>query len=112
LAYLYEEVVGRRGGTLIITADHGNAEEQIDHVSGKSHTAHTTNPVPFIIITPQRTNLFTKSVMPYVITDAWRDACTKHCPLSVSLGLSSIAPTMLTYLGFSIPSVMNKESLI
>lgn len=112
LAYLYEKVVGRHGGTLIITADHGNAEEQINHISGQSHTAHTTNPVPFIIITPQPSHLFKKSVQPFVITDAWNDACSKQCPLSQSLGLSNIAPTILTYLRFTIPSVMNNESLI
>lgn len=112
LAFLYEEVVGRRGGTLIVTADHGNAEEQIDHISGQPHTAHTTNPVPFIIITPKRCNPFKKSLESYIITDAWRDACAKTCPLNQELGLSNIAPTILTYLGFSVPSVMNKESLI
>jgi len=35
------------GGTTIITADHGNAEQMIDPQSGGPHTAHTTNPVPF-----------------------------------------------------------------
>lgn len=34
---------------LLITADHGNAEQMLDPVTGNPHTAHTTNPVPFII---------------------------------------------------------------
>ncbi len=40
-----------RGGAWIITADHGNAETMIDPLSGGPHTYHTTNPVPFILVT-------------------------------------------------------------
>jgi 2,3-bisphosphoglycerate-independent phosphoglycerate mutase len=40
------------GATLLITADHGNCELMIDPVSGGPHTAHTTNPVPFLIVGP------------------------------------------------------------
>ena len=36
------------GATVLITADHGNCEMMIDPVSGGPHTAHTTNPVPFV----------------------------------------------------------------
>ncbi len=36
-------------GTLLITADHGNVEQMIDLKTGEPHTAHTTNPVPFIV---------------------------------------------------------------
>jgi 2,3-bisphosphoglycerate-independent phosphoglycerate mutase len=36
-------------GTLVITADHGNCEQMIDYATGEPHTAHTTNPVPFIV---------------------------------------------------------------
>ena len=36
---------------MLVTADHGNAEMMIDPVSGGPHTAHTTNPVPFILAT-------------------------------------------------------------
>ncbi len=39
-----------RGGAWIITADHGNAETMIDPVTGGAHTYHTTNPVPFILL--------------------------------------------------------------
>jgi len=38
------------GGSMIITADHGNAEMMVDPATGGPHTAHTTNPVPFILI--------------------------------------------------------------
>jgi 2,3-bisphosphoglycerate-independent phosphoglycerate mutase len=43
--------VKQRGGSLLVTADHGNAEMLIDPKTGGPHTAHTTNPVPFILIT-------------------------------------------------------------
>ena len=45
-----EKAVRARGGAMLITADHGNAEMMIDPVTGGPHTAHTTNPVPFIVI--------------------------------------------------------------
>ncbi len=45
------QAVKQRGGSLLVTADHGNAEMLIDPVTGGPHTAHTTNPVPFILIT-------------------------------------------------------------
>ena len=37
------------GGAMIVTADHGNCEVMVDPVTGKPHTAHTTNPVPVIL---------------------------------------------------------------
>ena len=40
------EAVLARGGTVLITADHGNCELMVDPESGEPHTAHTTNPVP------------------------------------------------------------------
>ena len=45
--------VRAQGANWIITADHGNAEMLIDPVSGGPHTSHTTNPVPFILVTDQ-----------------------------------------------------------
>jgi len=45
--------VKQHGASWIITADHGNAEMLIDPVTGGPHTAHTTNPVPFILVTEQ-----------------------------------------------------------
>jgi 2,3-bisphosphoglycerate-independent phosphoglycerate mutase len=47
------DAVRAHGGSWIITADHGNAEMLIDPVTGGPHTAHTTNPVPFILVTDQ-----------------------------------------------------------
>jgi 2,3-bisphosphoglycerate-independent phosphoglycerate mutase len=47
------QAIKQHGARWIITADHGNAEMLIDPVSGGPHTAHTTNPVPFILVTDQ-----------------------------------------------------------
>jgi 2,3-bisphosphoglycerate-independent phosphoglycerate mutase len=47
------QAVKQRGAPWFITADHGNAEMLIDPVTGGPHTAHTTNPVPFILVTDQ-----------------------------------------------------------
>lgn len=56
LGRIYNAVRGA-GANWIITADHGNAEMLIDPVSGGPHTAHTTNPVPFILVTEQGRNV-------------------------------------------------------
>ncbi|MEO6805973.1 MAG: 2,3-bisphosphoglycerate-independent phosphoglycerate mutase [Edaphobacter sp.] len=52
LGRIYQEI-HQRGGTLLVTADHGNAEMLIDPATGGPHTAHTTNPVPFLYITEE-----------------------------------------------------------
>ena len=44
------QTLKQRGGSMLITADHGNAELMIDPVTGGPHTAHTTNPVPVILV--------------------------------------------------------------
>jgi 2,3-bisphosphoglycerate-independent phosphoglycerate mutase len=45
-----ELAVRAKGGAMLITADHGNAEMMIDPATGGPHTYHTTNPVPFIVV--------------------------------------------------------------
>ena len=45
-----EKAARAKGGAILIAADHGNAEMMIDPVTGGPHTAHTTNPVPFIVV--------------------------------------------------------------
>ncbi|MBS1815634.1 MAG: 2,3-bisphosphoglycerate-independent phosphoglycerate mutase [Acidobacteria bacterium] len=52
LGQIYQEL-RRVGGAWLITADHGNAEMLIDPKTGGPHTAHTTNPVPFILVTEE-----------------------------------------------------------
>jgi 2,3-bisphosphoglycerate-independent phosphoglycerate mutase len=44
------QTMKQRGGSMLITADHGNAELMVDPVTGGPHTAHTTNPVPVILV--------------------------------------------------------------
>lgn len=76
-----------RGGTVIITADHGNAEQMIDPETGQIFTAHTTNPVPVILIGDDKR------------------------PLREGGSLRDIAPTMLGILGLEIPSQMTGRDL-
>ncbi len=77
-----------RGGAWIITADHGNAETMIDPVTGGPHTYHTTNPVPFILATPD-----------------------DHLKLRPGGSLRDIAPTMLGVLGVPEPGEMTGHDL-
>lgn len=49
-----ERAVRAQGGAMIVTADHGNAELMVDPATGGPHTAHTTNPVPFILVADPR----------------------------------------------------------
>lgn len=57
LALLYNQVVEKMNGTLYIMADHGNAENMYDEVAQQPRTAHTTNPVPFIMIQKNLANV-------------------------------------------------------
>ncbi len=84
-----EAAVSDAGGALLITADHGNAETMRDAATGEPHTAHTTNPVPLIMVNP-----------PGPVT-------------GLSDGsLADIAPTILSLLGLSQPNEMTGRSLI
>jgi len=92
LEKIYHELVEKLNGTLFITADHGNAEEQIDS-AGNPHTAHTKNPVPFVMI---RKNLAHKIL---------------HTQTSNHKGLANIAPTILQSMGLEIPSQMTQTTI-
>ncbi len=81
------KAVEAAGGQMLITADHGNAEQMRDPATGQAHTAHTNLPVPLIYVGD-------KSVK------------------SVDGGkLSDIAPTMLTLMGMEIPQEMTGKPL-
>lgn len=54
-------VFRERGGHILVTADHGNAEEMFDYDGLVPHTAHTTNPVPFLLISEQYKNATLKT---------------------------------------------------
>lgn len=75
------------GGEMLITADHGNAEQMFDNDTAQAHTAHTTNPVPFVYVGRPATAAATGS-------------------------LEDVAPTMLYLMGLPIPSEMSGRTLI
>ncbi len=51
-----ETFVRERGGLMLITADHGNAEQMFDPITNGPHTAHTLNPVPCILVSDAHKN--------------------------------------------------------
>ncbi len=75
------------GFTALITADHGNLEMMVDHNTGQPHTAHTTNPVPFILV--------------------GRDAGLRDGGL-----LADVAPTVLDLMGIPKPEEMTGKGLM
>ena len=82
--------VSDQGGMVILTADHGNAEEMIDRKHGGPHTAHTSsNPVPVLLIDPERPQVGLKDGI-----------------------LADVAPTILTLLNIPIPEEMTGECLL
>ncbi|MFR3834361.1 MAG: 2,3-bisphosphoglycerate-independent phosphoglycerate mutase [Eubacterium sp.] len=76
-------------GVLFICADHGNAEKMIDYETGAPHTAHTTNPVPFILVNAD---------------PSWK--------LREGGCLADIAPTLIEVMGMEQPKEMTGKSLI
>lgn len=84
------QAVLEQGGVAIVTADHGNAEQMADPADGCPFTAHTTNPVPFILIG--------ESVRNIRLREGGR--------------LCDIAPTMLEILGLEKPAEMGGKSII
>src|SRR6266513_1899317 len=84
-----EPAVRAKGGALLITADHGNAELMIDPATGGPHTAHTTNPVPLIVVADNK-NRF--SIKP-------------------NGSLRDISPPVLGMLGIPQPKEMTGEDL-
>jgi len=78
------------GGGLLITADHGNAEQMIDYETGKPFTAHTTYPVPLYLVVPQ----------------------LAHVRLRSDGILADVAPTILDVLHIAQPKDMSGRTLI
>ncbi len=75
------------GGEVIITADHGNAEQMLDRSTHQAHTAHTLNPVPFLYV-------------------------GRPAKLAETGALRDIAPSLLTLMGLPQPIEMTGHSLI
>jgi 2,3-bisphosphoglycerate-independent phosphoglycerate mutase len=81
------EATLQTGGLLAVTADHGNAEEEIDD-AGNPITAHTTNPVPFVLI-----------------------ANGLHGTMTSGGKLGDVAPTLLHLMGLRVPKKMTGTNL-
>ena len=81
--------VEKHGGKILITADHGNAEQMVDDDGHTPHTAHTTNPVPLILAGSNVSGVKLKNGR-----------------------LCDIAPTILKILGLDKPLEMTGDSLI
>jgi 2,3-bisphosphoglycerate-independent phosphoglycerate mutase len=78
----------RRGATLLITADHGNCELMIDPMTDGPHTAHTTNPVPFVLVDDEARG-----------------------PLRQGAALCDVGPTVLRLLDVQPPPAMTGRDL-
>ena len=82
------QALAKQGGTLLITADHGNAEEMFDDNTRQAHTAHTSEPVPFLYV-------------------------GKEWHFTQSTGsLADVAPTLLVLLGIEPPTEMTGHVLL
>jgi len=82
------DAVAARGGAALVLADHGNAEVMVDPETGAPHTAHTTNPVPCVLVG------------------------RPGARLAGGGRLADVAPTILDLLGLARPAAMTGESLI
>jgi 2,3-bisphosphoglycerate-independent phosphoglycerate mutase len=83
------EAITAAGGCLLISSDHGNAEQMDDPATGQAHTAHTMNRVPVILAG----------------APAWVGALSDGC-------LADITPTILELMNLSQPVEMTGQSLI
>jgi 2,3-bisphosphoglycerate-independent phosphoglycerate mutase len=83
-----EAAISSVGGELIITSDHGNADQMIDYEHNQPFTAHTKNPVPFIIVSHKKYKMKKGGL------------------------LADVAPTVLELLDIEKPQEMTGESLI
>jgi 2,3-bisphosphoglycerate-independent phosphoglycerate mutase len=81
------EAIRVAGGALLVTADHGNCEMMRDPLTGGPHTAHTTNPVPVLLMSSEQG----------MLSDG---------------RLADIAPTLLALMGLSKPAEMEGSSLL
>jgi 2,3-bisphosphoglycerate-independent phosphoglycerate mutase len=82
----------RAGARLLVTADHGNCEMMVDPATGGPHTAHTTSPVPFLLVDPSG----------------------EHADASLRDGgaLCDVGPTILSLIGLDQPSEMTGQNLL
>ncbi len=84
--------IEEKGGLMLISADHGNAEQMHNPESGQAHTAHTLNLVPFIPVSP---------------------ALKGRTDLAIAEGcLADLAPTLLRAIGLEVPAEMTGQNLL
>ncbi len=92
------EALEKKGGIAFVTADHGNAEVNIDPVTGERHTAHTINPVPVVL---------TSKDFQFIEAGKYKGS---H---ALSIGtLADIAPTILKLMNIDKPKTMTGNSLV
>ncbi len=90
------EATLKRGGSLVVTADHGNAEQMFDPATGSPHTAHTTYDVPFI-----------------VVGERFKGRKLRGAGVGEERGrLADVVPTMLGMMGLSQPEAMDGRTLL
>ncbi len=92
-----QDALTKVGGTMLVTADHGNIELMKDQESGQPHTAHTTNLVPFILVN--------SAAAAGLLEDGVQFALENGC-------LADVAPTVLTLMGLEQPEAMTGHSLL
>jgi 2,3-bisphosphoglycerate-independent phosphoglycerate mutase len=85
-----EKAILAKQGTLLLTADHGNCEMMVDPETGAPHTAHTTNPVPAIVIGEGYSGI----------------------RLAQNRRLCDIAPTLASFMNLPLPPEMKAQGLI
>jgi 2,3-bisphosphoglycerate-independent phosphoglycerate mutase len=89
------------GGSVLLTCDHGNAEEKKNQLTHKRSTDHTINPVPLLYISPDN-----KLPVPKTDEVLWQAQLT---PIGL---LADVAPTFLEILGLPAPKEMTAQSLL
>ncbi|KAJ3481069.1 hypothetical protein NLJ89_g12238 [Agrocybe chaxingu] len=109
------EAAQKHGYVLLITADHGNAEQMRDPVTGNPHTAHTTNVVPFLMVGEGLKFKEEKQVEEEgkVKVGEGAEAAKKEGEEELDPpALCDVAPTVLDIMGLTIPDEMTGRSLL
>ncbi len=103
-----DECIGRvidnvkgKGGVVVITADHGNAEQKVDPISGKNSKEHTSNPVPLLVVDESRKKQKTQEEVSALLIS----------PQPIGI-LADVAPTICELLGLKPSKAMTGRSLL
>ena len=96
-----KEGVTKLGGVLVVTADHGNAEEKRYRLTGEKRTKHSSNPIPFFLIAQQFKRPHART--PQEIEENFT---------RIEGVLADVAPTVLDLMGLSVPAEMTGINLL